>query len=146
MKTEIAFWDTSAIIPLYCNQVVSPASRRIRRQFKQPVLWWGTYVEVHSGIGRLLREGFLTKKQSRKALEKWENLHSLALIVKPDDNVLRVAVSLTEKYALRALDAFQLAAALVWCKEKPTNRPFICADNRLGTAASDAEFEVVSLV
>jgi predicted nucleic acid-binding protein len=145
MKTEIAFWDTSAIIPLYCNQVSSPESRRVRRQFKQPVVWWGTHVEVHSGIGRLLREGFLTKKQSKKALEKWESLHSLALIAKPDDHVLRLAVSMTEKYGLRSLDAFQLAAALVWCKEKPKKRPFICADSRLGNAASDAGFGVVML-
>jgi predicted nucleic acid-binding protein len=146
MKTEIAFWDTSAIIPLYCNQVMSPESRRIRRRFKHPVVWWGTHVEIHSGINRLLREGILAKKQSKKALENWENLHSLALIVKPDDNALNLAVSLTEKYALRALDAFQLAAALVWCKEKPKNRPFICADSRLGNAASEAGFDVVMLV
>lgn len=145
MRTEIAFWDTSAILPLYCNQAVSPESRRIRRRFKQPIVWWGTHLEVHSGIHRLLREGLLTKKQSTKSLEKWVSLRSLALIVKPDDDVLELAVSSTEKYALRALDAFQLAAALVWCKEKPRNRPFICADTRLGNAAIDAGFDVISL-
>jgi predicted nucleic acid-binding protein len=146
MKTEIAFWDTSAILPLYCNQAISPHSRRIRRRFRQPVVWWGTHLEVHSGINRLLREGLLTKKQSTKALEKWESLRSLALIVKPDDNVLKLAVSLTGKHALRTLDSFQLAAGLVWCKEKPRNRPFICADVRLGRAASDAGFHAISLV
>lgn len=145
MKTEIAFWDTSAIIPLYCNQVTSPESRRVRRQFKQPVFWWGTRVEVHSGIKRLLSEGFLTGKQAKKALEKWSTLHSLALVVKPDEIVLDLAVSLTEKYTLRSFDAFQLGAALVWCKEKPRNRPFVCADSRLGNAASDAGFEIISL-
>lgn len=145
MKTEIAFWDTSAIIPLYCNQVTSTESRRIRRRFKQPVVWWGTHLEVHSGINRLLREGLLTKKQFKKALENWESLHSLAIVVKPDDNVLSLAVSLTGKHALRALDSFQLAAALIWCKEKPRNRPFVCADFRLGGAASDAGFDVISL-
>ena len=146
MKTEIAFWDTSAIIPLYCNQVTSSESRRVRRLFKQPVVWWGTHVEVHSGISRLLREGLLTKRQSKKALEKWESLHSVALIAKPDDNVLRLAVLMTEKYGLRSLAAFQLAAAFVWCKEKPNNRPFICADSRLGSAAADVGFDVVPLL
>ncbi|MGD9561574.1 MAG: type II toxin-antitoxin system VapC family toxin [Pyrinomonadaceae bacterium] len=145
MKTEIAFWDTSAIIPLYCNQAISRESRRIRQQFKQPVLWWGTHVEMHSGILRLLREGILTKKQSKKALEKWESLLSVALIVKPDDKVLRLAVSMTGDYGLRALDAFQLAAALVWCREKPRNRPFVSADVRLADAASDAGFDAIVL-
>ena len=146
MKTEIAFWDTSAIIPLYCNQVISPESRRIRRQFKQPVVWWGTHVEIHSGLRRLLLERVLTKKQSKKALEKWESLLSSALIVKPDDNVLRIAVSMTEEYGLRSLDAFQLAAALVWCREKPRNRPFVCADKRLADAAADAGFDAIILL
>lgn len=136
MKTEIAFWDTSAIIPLYCNQVMSPESRRIRRTFKLPVVWWGTHVEVHSGLGRLLRDGLVTAKQFKKALEKWENLRSSALVVLPADNVLDLATSVTTRYDLRALDAFQLAAALVWCREKPRNRPFICADNRLAIAAA----------
>lgn len=146
MKTEIAFWDTSAIIPLYCNQVISPESRRIRRQSKQLVVWWGTHVEIHSGLRRLLRERILTKKQSKKALEKWEILLSSALIVKPDDNVLRIAVSMTEEHGLRSLDAFQLAAALVWCREKPRNRPFVCADKRLSDAATDAGFDAILLV
>lgn len=146
MRDNIAFWDTSAIIPLYCNQVMSPESRRIRRRFKQPVVWWGTHVEVHSGVNRLLRDGVLTEKQSNRALEKWNNLKSISFVVLPDDNVLKLAVSLTTKHNVRALDAFQLAAALVWCSERPRNRPFVCADKRLADAASDAGFDVVELV
>lgn len=146
MKTEIAFWDTSAIIPLYCNQVPSPESRRIRRKFNQPVVWWGTHVEVYSGINRLLHERILSQKQSKKALEKWEALQEVSLIVRPDENVLRIAVFLTAGNGLRALDAFQLAAALIWCGERPRNRPFVCADKRLGDAASDAGFDVIALV
>jgi len=145
MSANVSFWDTSAIIPLYCNQVVSNESRRIRRRFKQPVVWWGTQVEIHSGINRLLRDGVLTENQSNRALEKWNNLRSLAFVVLPDDNILKLAVSLTTKHNIRALDAFQLAAALVWCSELPRNRPFICADRRLSDAASNAGFDVVEI-
>ena len=146
MSANVAFWDTSAIIPLYCNQAMSSESRRIRRRFKQPVVWWGTHVEIHSGINRLLRDGVLTERQSNRALEKWNNLRSLAFVVLPDDNVLKLAVSLTNRHNIRALDAFQLAAALRWCSEHPRNRPFVCADKRLGDAASDAGFYVVGLL
>lgn len=145
MKTKIAFFDTSAIIPLYCNQVMSVESRKIRRQFKKPVIWWGTHVEVNSGLDRLLRDAILTRSQLQIALQKWEKFYSQAHIIKPEDNILEIASTLPSVYNLRALDSFQLAAALVWCKEKPKNRPFICADRRLGEAARGAGFDVVLL-
>src|SRR5258706_7693284 len=124
MRASFAFWDTSAIIPLYCNQVTSLESRRLRRQFRDLVIWWGTHVEVHSGVNRLLREGFITTIQSQKSLEKWNKVYASARTVNPDDEVRRIATSLTSEYDIRALDAFQLAAALVWCGERPRNRPF----------------------
>ncbi len=145
MRTETAFWDTSAIIPLYCNQIVSPDSRRLRRRFRGPVVWWGTHVEVYSGIRRLLRDGFVNEIQGRAALEKWGRLRSSARIIKPDDKVLRIAASMTATYEIRALDAFQLSAALIWCSEKPRNRPFVCADKRLSDAATDVGFALVQL-
>ncbi len=146
MRANVAFWDTSAIIPLYCHQVMSPEYRRIRRRFKQPVVWWGTHVEIHSGINRLFRDGVLTEKQSNKALEKWSSLRSTAFVVIPDDNVLKLAVSLTTVHNIRALDAFQLAAALIWCRERPRKRQFVCADKRLANAASEAGFDVIELL
>jgi hypothetical protein len=44
---------------------------------------------------------------------------------------------------LRALDSFQLAAALVWCKEMPRGRQFVCCDVRLAEAATKAGFDVL---
>lgn len=66
-------------------------------------------------------------------------------VVAPTSVLLEIAIDLPETYAVRGLDAFQLAAALIWCKEKPRNRPFVCADVRLGRAASEAGFDLVSL-
>lgn len=146
MPVSIAFWDTSAIIPLYCNQVMSSTARTLRRNFDGPVVWWGTHVEVHSGINRLFREGVLSDVESQRALEKWRRLHLRVRRIRPSDRVLSIAASLTTANGIRALDAFQLAAALVWCNERPRKRPFICADKRLGDAASDAGFDLVELL
>jgi len=55
------------------------------------------------------------------------------------------AVELPEKFGLRSLDAFQLASALVWCRERPRNRPFVTADGRLGGAAESVGFELILL-
>ena len=145
MPASIAFWDTSAIIPLYCNQMMSADARRLRRRFDEPVVWWGTHVEVHSGINRLLREGVLNDVQSQTALEKWRRLHARVRRIWPSDRVLGLAVSLTTEHGVRALDAFQLAAALVWCNERTRSRPFVCADKRLSAAAKDAGFDLIEI-
>lgn len=41
--------------------------------------------------------------------------------------------------------AFWDASALVWCREAPARRTFICADQRLSQRAADAGFSVVEL-
>jgi len=61
----------------------------------------------------------------------------------PSRNVRDIAESLPEIHAIRALDAFQLAAALVWCMEKPQGRLFVCADLRLRGAAEKVGFTVL---
>jgi predicted nucleic acid-binding protein len=143
MPANAAFWDTSAIIPLFCNQVKSPELRRLRRRFSELVIWWGTPVEVYSGIWRLRHEGVLTQAQSKTSLERWERVYSVSRVVPPDDRILRIAVLQISRHRLRAGDAFQLAAALIWCNERPRKRPFVTADRRLGEAAVAAGFELV---
>ncbi|MBX3291351.1 MAG: type II toxin-antitoxin system VapC family toxin [Acidobacteria bacterium] len=143
MRTERAFWDTSAIIPVCCVQAFSPVARSTFRRFPRPALWWGTPVEVRSAFERLKSENALPNEQS--AIRHWSKFRAKAIEIVPDEAVLSIAETIPETYGLRALDAFQLAAALVWCNEKPRNRPFVCADTRLSEAASDAGFDVITL-
>lgn len=89
--------------------------------------------------------GEIDARNFRVALRQWEKFLGQTHEVKEISRLLSIAVDLPEKYGLRSLDAFQLAAALVWCKEKPKNRPFICADSRLGDTANDAGFDVIKL-
>ena len=143
MRTERAFWDTSAIIPLCCVQGFSPAARKTFRRFPMPAVWWGTPVEVRSAFKRLKDHDALLNERS--AIRHWSKFRAKAIEILPDGALLSIAESIPATYGLRALDAFQLAAALVWCSERPRKRPFICADARLGEAANDAGFEVLSL-
>lgn len=145
MRTEAAFWDSSAIVPVCCVQEFSVRARITYRKFKKPIIWWGTPIEMQSALRKLNQTGFLTNRQSINALRIWEkfraNSHSVILFEK----TIELAEELPEKFGIRSLDAFQLASALIWCSERPRNRPFICADRRLGEAASDAGFDVVAL-
>ena len=146
MRTEAAFWDTIAKVPVCCVQEFSSQVRRTYRNFKKPVIWWGPPVGMHSAFGRLHRTGVLTVRQTSGALRLWENFRANSRTVIHHERTTLLAEELSGQYELRSLDAFQLAAALVWCKEKSRKRRFICADSRLGEAATRAGFDVVILL
>ncbi len=145
MKTDIAFWDTSAALPLCCSQIFTTQSKKWQRKYPKIVVWWGTSVEINSGLARLKRDGELTDKEVVKALRLWEKIYKSSRIVEPVERVVVIANTLPESYELRALDSFQLAAALVWCQEKPRRRPFVTADERLARAVEKAGFNEILL-
>ncbi len=142
-KASIAFWDTSAIVPLCCQQKLSQSMRRRCRETMRVVVWWGTTVEVRSAISRLHGEGILTVKGRQQALARLEALRQEWREMMPSDKARSLAEGLPDAYGLRALDSFQLAAALVWCNEKPKNRVFVCDDSKLSAAAQTVGFTVV---
>lgn len=107
------------------------------------VVWWGTPVEARSAFARLLREDQITGPGAGHATALLTNLRATWDEVQPSEQVRRLAEHLPETYALRAADALQLAAALVWCRERPHGRPFICLDRRLGVAAQQVGFDVL---
>ena len=142
-KINIGFWDTSAIVPLCCQQNLSQSVRKLWRETTRVVVWWGTTVEVRSAISRLHREEVITEKGRQQALARLELLRQEWYKITPSEQARRLAEDLPDSYSLRALDSFQLAAALVWCREKPRNRTFVCDDVRLAEAAKAVGFTVV---
>jgi predicted nucleic acid-binding protein len=143
MKSETAFWDASALVPLCCAQAgPTNQSRALLRQFPKPVVWWGTEVEVYSALVRLRQEGALAERELNASIKRWEQLEQITREVNPNPRVRRLAAGLPVLYQLRALDSFQLAAALVWCQERPRRRPFICFDDRLSSAADKVGFTI----
>ena len=147
MKTKLkagsAFWDTSAVVPLCCQQNLSQSMRKRWRETSRIIVWWGTTVEVRSAISRLQDEGLLTTKGRQQALARLEVLRQEWREMMPSDKVRSLAEGLPDAHGLRALDSFQLAAALVWCNEKPKKRVFVCNDAKLSVAAQTVGFTVV---
>lgn len=142
-KSDIRFWDSSAIVPLCCQQNLSQSVRKLWRETARVVVWWGTTVEVRSAIGRLHSEEVITAKGRQQALARLELLRQEWYEITPSEQARRLAEGLPDTYGLRALDSFQLAAALVWCREKPRNRTFVCDDARLAAVAEAVGFTVV---
>lgn len=144
MSKQPAFWDASALVPLCIHEMASRQAQSHLRQFL-PVVWWASRVEVHSAVARLHRLGKLKDPEKKGALSRLDFLGRGWREILPSDPLRDLATRLLDGYELRAADSLQLAAALVWCREKPARRTFICADQRLSRSATDAGFSVVEL-
>jgi predicted nucleic acid-binding protein len=108
------------------------------------VVWWGTPVEAHSAFARLVRDGELTAAERTAAVRRLTQLRLSWNEILPSEQVRSKAEELFDDYPLRAADALQVAAALVWCRERPRRRPFVCFDERLVKVATAVGFTVES--
>jgi predicted nucleic acid-binding protein len=109
------------------------------------VAWWATTVEGCGAFVRLHREGLLSDAAFRVSCERLSALLSTSTEILPSGDVREIALQQLERFPLRAGDALQLAAALVWCGKRPRGRWFVCDDRRLAAAASSARFAVQSV-
>lgn len=138
-----AFWDTSALVPLCCYQSQSAQARQAARTYSRQVVWWGTFIEAVSSLNRLTREAALTLDASKQAFERLDYLRSRWNEIQPTEDVRERAERLLRIHKLRAADALQLAAALVWCKDRARGRMLIGSDGNLLEAASAEGFSVI---
>jgi len=140
-----AFWDSSALLLLICQQSKSPAARRAQRKYQIMSVWWGTRVECHSALQRLIRDGDLSGKDERLAFLSLERLSAHWVEIQPIEEVRQFAEKLLKLHTLRAADALQLSAALIWCNRQPHGRNFICDDTKLLEAAEKEGFNVIRM-
>lgn len=136
------FWDASAIVTLCVPAQNSGNNRRLLRKYP-PVVWWGTSVEATSALARLHRQDFLTDPQYHGARERLEVLQKSWREIQPSTRLRELAELQLDRHELRAADALQLAAALIWCNQRPRNRHFLCRDVKLQLAASKEGFSLV---
>jgi predicted nucleic acid-binding protein len=65
------------------------------------------------------------------------------LEIDPSEPLREQAERLVDRFPLKAADAQQLAAALVWCLNRPKGRVFISGDSQLLDAAGQLGFHAV---
>ena len=138
-----AFWDTSALVPLCCFQPQSAQARQVARIYSRQVVWWGTVVEAVSSLNRLTRDETLNVDESRQAFARLDYLRRRWNEVQPTEDVRQRAERLLRIHKLRAADALQLAAAMVWCDDRPRGRALIGADGNLSEAANAEGFTTI---
>ena len=136
------FWDSSAIIPLCLKEKASEAVKGLMKDDENIVVWWTTYIECLSALSRRQREGVFTSGDATKARAVLSALAAAWSEVQPTELVRLRAERLLSIHPLRAADALQLAAALVWAQETPRGLDFVCLDQNLRESSLKEGFSI----
>jgi predicted nucleic acid-binding protein len=141
MSLPLAFWDSSALVPLCAAQPQTNSAWALHLKY-QVVTWWATEVEIRSALTRLKRRGDITSGQFVIAKKIAQELAQVWLSIHESASVTRDACSLLETHPLSAADALQLAAALETCQHTPRGFVFVSGDLRQTEAAREIGFTV----
>jgi len=137
------YWDSSAIVPLLVEQDASDAVQAEFALDSGMVVWWSADVECVSGIARLEREDAARSHDIPAAMAKLAALSASWQEVQPVTRIRVVAARLLRTHALRAVDALQLAAAIIASDGDSSTLTFVTLDRRLAIAADKEGFPVV---
>lgn len=153
MRTS--FLDSSAIVKIYAKE---PGSQQVRALLRSTTSAAPTVTlvvcdlalaEVSSALARKEREGTISNHQATKYFTRMRD-HFLGVerpyLVILASSIMADASSLTRQYAVRGMDAVQLAAAIAAKHMAPpgTDFSFVCADDRLCRAAHAENIQAIN--
>ena len=107
----IAYFDTSALVPLIVVEPVSPRAASLRDGADRVVSVRLVYREGRAALAQARRLGRLTASQLRAAVTELDSKYEEFDLVEVADELARRAGYLAEAHALRGFDAVHLAAA-----------------------------------
>lgn len=137
------FRDSSAIVPLLIGDARSEPLTQQLSGDAEPVIWWTTPLECQSAIQRRHRKTPFAASDLTAYSDRLRQIVQHADTVAPTDEVRRRAARLLAVHPLRAADALQLAAALIWSEEQPHGEQFVSLDGCLREAAAREGFVLV---
>lgn len=137
------FWDTSAIVPLCISEPATAQARRLADADSSLVVWWATRTECVSALARRRRDGHLTPAVEQRARGALSALAGSWSEVLPSETLRARGERLLAVHPLRAADAFQLAAALLWSRGRTGAHAFVSFDEQLREAAGREGFQIL---
>ena len=137
------FWDSSAVVPLCLAEPHTSVVRPLIDADPRVIVWWGSRTECVSAVMRAQRNGAPGSTLADDARVTLERLASTWSEVQPSEPLRVRAERLLVAHPLRAADACQLAAALVWSRGETARRTFVSFDQRLREAARREGFTVL---
>ena len=136
------FWDSSAVVPLLVRQKSSATVDAWLEADPGVALWTLSPIEIVSALWRLVREGALPEEDALRGESRSGELVAASHVVVDIEAVKLRAGRVLRVHPLRAADALQLAAALVWGGDQPRDRILHTLDDRLAAAARREGFVV----
>lgn len=137
------FWDSSALVPILVAETRSRELSELLGRDRTAVVWWSSAIECRSALYRRWRERAVSETELNRALARLEGLAEDLDQIAPTARLKERAGRALSTHPLRAADALQLAAALVWCDDTPGGESFVCLDDRLRDAARGEGFVVL---
>lgn len=128
------FWDSSAVTQLCVPQSATAGVFTLLKEDTGVAVWWGTPVECWSAFARLRRQGIFDTDEEDAARRVLDSMQAGWLEILPGEDVREQAGRLVRLHPVRAADALQLAAALVWAGNPPAGE-IVVLDQRLRQAA-----------
>ncbi|MEX2278868.1 MAG: type II toxin-antitoxin system VapC family toxin [Acidimicrobiia bacterium] len=107
----IAYFDTSAFIPLVVEEPGSPVATRLWDEADRVVSVRLIYPEARAALAQAQRIGRVTTRQLRALVEQVDSLYSHLDRLDIDEVLARRASGLAQQFGLRGDDAVHLAGA-----------------------------------
>lgn len=137
------FWDSSALVPLLLPEARSTELTKALASDAEATIWWSTPVECQSALYRRHRERPIPAQTLARALDRLAAFVQDVDTLGTSDELRHRAGRLLATHPLRAADALQLAAALIWSEEQPLGEVFVCLDDKLREAARREGFSLL---
>ncbi len=141
------YWDSSAVVKLCLAEDRTDVADALAAEDPVFAVWWATPVECASAIARRRREGILSPAHELAAIEALDRISETWVEIQPGQLVRSHAFRLLRVHPLRAGDALQLAAALVWAGVPATGpvpgAELVTFDEQLADAARLEGLEVL---
>jgi predicted nucleic acid-binding protein len=129
----IAYFDTSAVVPLVVAEAGSPRAATLWDGADRAVSVRLVYTEGRAALAQAQRLGRLTVRQLRAAVREFEARYLELDLVELDDVLARRAGHLAVLHGLRGYDAVHLAAA---DRVRDPDLVVVAGDRALLTAAA----------
>ncbi len=128
----IAYFDTSAVIPLLLGEPSSAVCARMWNEAARSVSVRLLYPEARAALARAERLGRITKRQHEVAVAELETIITELDHIEITTQLARNAGDLAQAHQLRGYDAVHLAAAIA---ALDSDLVLVTADNDLAAAA-----------
>jgi uncharacterized protein len=141
----IVYYDTSALLKLFIEEEHSAAVRAKSADAHAIVVCELTWVEMHSALGRRIRQGESDEAVAWAALESFKSKWTDYSVINLNPELIQSAGLHAQSMGLRAYDSVQLDSARQAERALDGELAFLSFDKQLNTAARVLGMKVLDL-